>query len=105
MAVSAGGREARTHYTVLERYATATLLECKLETGRTHQIRVHLAAIGHPIAGDARYRGPKVAGLGRPFLHAYKLAFDHPVTGERLAFSSELPGDLEVATREARGGR
>jgi len=100
MAVSARGREARTRYQVLERFedpAPLTLLECRLETGRTHQIRVHLAAIGHPVVGDARYGG----GAGdlhapRPFLHAHRLAFDHPAGGERLTFSSALPPDLQA---------
>ncbi|MBA3654617.1 MAG: RluA family pseudouridine synthase [Actinobacteria bacterium] len=102
MAVAAGGREARTHYSVVERFAGATLVECTLETGRTHQIRVHLAAIGHPVAGDARYRGPKLAGLRRPFLHAHKLAFDHPAGGDRRHFTSLLPDDLVAATTAVR---
>jgi len=98
MSVSARGRQARTRYEVLERFtepAAATFVECRLETGRTHQIRVHLAAIGHPVLGDARYGGGRSARLApRPFLHAHRLAFDHPITGERLVFSSELPDDL-----------
>jgi 23S rRNA pseudouridine1911/1915/1917 synthase len=92
--VVAGGREARTRYKVEQRYRQpyeATSIECRLETGRTHQIRVHLAAIGHPVVGDDRYGGP--AG-DRPFLHAAVLGFDHPVTGERLRFTSPLPDDL-----------
>jgi 23S rRNA pseudouridine1911/1915/1917 synthase len=105
MTIASDGREARTHYLVLERFSgepRCTLLECKLDTGRTHQIRVHLAAIGHPVAGDTRYRGGTVFGLTRPFLHAYKLAFDHPRTGERREFSSSLPPDLdEVRTAAA----
>ena len=100
MAVSARGREARTRYQVLERFedpAPLTLLECRLETGRTHQIRVHLAAIGHPVVGDARYgRGPGDLDAPRPFLHAHRLAFDHPAGGERLTFSSALPPDLQA---------
>ena len=107
MSVSARGRQARTRYEVRERFAepaAATLVECRLETGRTHQIRVHLAAIGHPVLGDPRYGGARSAKLApRPFLHAHRLAFDHPVTGERLAFSSELPADLrEVLARFSR---
>ena len=99
MAVSARGRQARTRYEVRERFsepAPATLLECRLETGRTHQIRVHLAAIDHPVLGDARYGGARTARLAppRPFLHAHRLAFDHPETGTRRSFSSELPADL-----------
>ena len=96
MAVASTGREARTHYTVIERYGQATLVECRLETGRTHQIRVHLAAIGHAVAGDARYKGGKLGGLTRPFLHALALAFDHPRTAERLSFESALPADLDA---------
>jgi len=99
MAVSAAGREARTRYRVLERHerpADVTLLECTLETGRTHQVRVHLAAIGHPVVGDVRYGGARQAlRVRRPFLHAYQLALDHPVTGERRRWTSSLPPDLE----------
>ena len=94
--VAAGGRDARTRYRVDARYRRpidASLLECRLETGRTHQIRVHLAAIGHPVIGDDRYGAPG-AMLPRPFLHAGVLGFDHPVTGERLRFESPLPPDL-----------
>ena len=100
MSVSAKGRPARTRYEVRRRFtapAAATLVECSLETGRTHQIRVHLAAIGHPVLGDPRYGGAGAARLSpRPFLHAFRLAFDHPATGERVAFSSELPPDLQA---------
>ena len=76
-------------------------LRCKLETGRTHQIRVHMAAIGHPVVGDDRYRGARQSlPMTRPFLHAELLGFDHPVTGERLEFTSDLPADLvKVRTR------
>jgi len=71
------------------------LLDCRLETGRTHQIRVHLSAIGHPIVGDATYGGTREAiRLDRPFLHAAELAFDQPSTGERLSFTDPLPPDL-----------
>lgn len=98
MAVSQRGREARTRYTVVRRFAQpapCTLLECRLETGRTHQIRVHLAAIGHPIVGDDRYGGTRPAfPVGRPFLHAGHLGFSHPVSGEQLEFRSPLPPDL-----------
>ena len=100
MAVVAGGRPARTHYRVLHRFtepAEATLVEAKLETGRTHQVRVHLAAIGHPVVGDARYGGARqTVPVARPFLHAAQLAFDHPTTGERRHFESPLPADLEA---------
>jgi 23S rRNA pseudouridine1911/1915/1917 synthase len=73
------------------------LLECSLETGRTHQVRVHLAAIGHPVVGDIRYGKSRPAlRLPRPFLHAHSLAFDHPRTGARTSFSSPLPPELEA---------
>ena len=114
MAVRAGGREAVTHWEVLERYPgtdgkpVASLLACRLETGRTHQIRVHLAAIGHPLLGDDVY-GPgfktkanqlpaeaksALEALGRQALHAYLLAVEHPSRGKNLEFRSELPDDL-----------
>ncbi|MBI2856995.1 MAG: RluA family pseudouridine synthase [Chloroflexi bacterium] len=95
MAVVEGGREARTGYRVLEYRNGYTLLELTPETGRTHQIRVHLAAIGHPVAGDRVYggRSPRVP---RQFLHASALGFQHPTTGEALAFSSPLPEDLRA---------
>jgi 23S rRNA pseudouridine1911/1915/1917 synthase len=114
MAVRAGGREAVTHWEVLERYSgsggapVASLLACRLETGRTHQIRVHLAHIGHPLLGDDAYGSgfktkagqlvPEakmaLAALGRQALHAYLLGIEHPLTGDSLEFRSELPGDL-----------
>jgi len=98
MAVAAGGREARTHYRVLARFSQpleATHLELRLETGRTHQIRVHLAAIGHPVVGDARYRGDRRrSGCPRPFLHAARLAFVDPATDTEVEFSARLPDDL-----------
>ena len=104
MAVAAGGRPARTRYTVAGRYTTPaplTLLECSLETGRTHQVRVHLAAIGHPVVGDNRYgKGRPELRLGRPFLHAHSLDFDHPRTGARTSFSSPLPPELAAVLSE-----
>jgi 23S rRNA pseudouridine1911/1915/1917 synthase len=114
MAVRQGGREAVTHFEVLERYAgadgapVASLLACRLETGRTHQIRVHLASIGHPLLGDEVY-GPgfktkanqlapdaqvALAALGRQALHAYLLDIEYPSHGDNLEFRSELPDDL-----------
>src|ERR1035437_4865908 len=113
-AVRAGGRQAVTHWQALERYVgadgkpVASLLACTLETGRTHQIRVHLAHIGHPILGDASYgTGFKtkasllspaaraaLEGLGRQALHAYLLVIEHPITRDVLRFRSELPSDL-----------
>jgi 23S rRNA pseudouridine1911/1915/1917 synthase len=99
MAVSSSGRSARTGYTVLERRSEPrelTLLELSLESGRTHQIRVHMAAIGHPVVGDARYGTPdRRLGSGRFFLHAGRLAFTHPGSHEPVEFSVPLPGDLE----------
>ena len=116
MTVSSRGREARTGYEVRHCYRSpvaAALVACRLETGRTHQIRVHLSAIGHPVVGDVRYGGRRDAsGLshqstgsghlvcGRPFLHAEQLSFDHPATGDRLSFVSELPGDLREVLGE-----
>jgi 23S rRNA pseudouridine1911/1915/1917 synthase len=98
MAVSARGRDARTGYEVDAAFRDpieASLLTCRLETGRTHQIRVHLAAIGHPVVGDDRYRGARQSfEVPRMFLHAAGLQLVHPVTGEELAFESPLPADL-----------
>jgi 23S rRNA pseudouridine1911/1915/1917 synthase len=105
MAVAgAATREARTHFTVLELLSTETYLEARLETGRTHQIRAHFAAIGHPLCGDPTYGGEVRYGLERQFLHAHRLAFVHPVSGERLDLSSPLPPDLEAALEAARAG-
>jgi 23S rRNA pseudouridine1911/1915/1917 synthase len=103
MAVAgAAQREARTHFEVLELLAAETYLEAKLETGRTHQIRAHFAAIGHPLVGDATYGGELKYGLERQFLHAHRLAFVHPETGEGLSFASEPPDDLAAALAAAR---
>jgi 23S rRNA pseudouridine1911/1915/1917 synthase len=103
MAVSgAASREARTHFEVLELLPRESYLEARLETGRTHQIRAHFAAIGHPLTGDPTYGGAERYGLRRQFLHAHRLAFDHPLSGERLAFESALPGDLAAALEAAR---
>ncbi len=96
MAVVTGGREARTQYQVLRYPDGCTLLEAILETGRTHQIRVHFAAIGHPIFGDPVY-GKRSPLLGRQFLHARRLGFKLPSTGQYMEFNSELPPDLEAA--------
>jgi 23S rRNA pseudouridine1911/1915/1917 synthase len=97
MAVREAGKEARTGYDVKEQYGhpICALVECRLETGRTHQIRVHLAAIGHPVVGDATYGGDRhPLRPGRPFLHAHALALNHPTTKERLEFSDPLPPEL-----------
>lgn len=93
-AVVAGGKEARTRYEVMDRGEHTTLLACRLESGRTHQIRVHLSAIGHPVVGDVTYGGRLELGLHRPYLHAFRLAFVHPTTGEQMAFESPIPPDL-----------
>lgn len=98
MAVVADGREARTEYEVIERYgrpADLALLRCRLDTGRTHQIRVHLMSIGHPLVGDTVYgqRRP-VLGMTRPFLHAERLDVVHPTSGRPMTFTSDLPADL-----------
>jgi 23S rRNA pseudouridine1911/1915/1917 synthase len=101
MAVTGTGRPARTRFRALARYerGAATLVECWLDTGRTHQVRVHLAAVGHPLVGDPRYGGPP-GGLGRPFLHAHRLSFDDPGGGGRASYESPLPAELsEVLDR------
>ncbi len=99
MAVVVDGKPARTHYRVLRSYrgdADVSELECRLETGRTHQIRVHLAAIGHPVVGDGTYGGARSALTPlRPVLHAAALSFEHPVSHETLSFTSPLPSDLQ----------
>jgi 23S rRNA pseudouridine1911/1915/1917 synthase len=98
MAVVADGRPARTEYRLVERYdvpADLARLSCTLETGRTHQIRVHLTAIGHPLVGDTVYGDRRTTlGLTRPFLHAAELSFVHPGTGDDMTFTSTLPPDL-----------
>jgi 23S rRNA pseudouridine1911/1915/1917 synthase len=94
-------RDARTHFT-LERALTGTsLLRLQLDTGRTHQIRVHLRAIGHPVCGDPEYGTAGMLGLTRQFLHAARLAFDHPFTGQRVEVTSPLPADLQTALARA----
>jgi 23S rRNA pseudouridine1911/1915/1917 synthase len=118
MAVVEGGRRAVTRARVLERWPAAELLELSLETGRTHQIRVHLAHRGHPVVGDTLYGGGWERGMGGPhrewarelarrvprqFLHAYRLAFRHPATGEVVKWEAPLPADLAEAAAWARG--
>jgi 23S rRNA pseudouridine1911/1915/1917 synthase len=112
MRVKAGGRPARTEYRVVERFRSpvrSTRISCTLQTGRTHQVRVHLASIGHPLVGDERYGSPKLGDWqplprGRPFLHAAELEFDHPLSGERLGFRSPLPQDLAAVLEAIRHG-
>ena len=98
MAIRDAGKPARTAYEVRAIFddPVCSLLDCRLETGRTHQIRVHLSAIKHPVVGDATYGGARDSlPLDRPFLHAASLAFDHPVSGERVHFDDPLPAELE----------
>jgi 23S rRNA pseudouridine1911/1915/1917 synthase len=96
MAVVKGGRFARTRYEVVERRRGHTLLRCDLDTGRTHQIRVHLAALGHPIAGDAEYGGRKPGEPQRPMLHAWRLRLRHPSTQAEMSFEVPPPADFEA---------
>ena len=100
-----GGRTAATAFVVRERFGRATLLEARPRTGRTHQIRVHLSAVGHPVLGDRRYGGAgedaRALGLERPFLHAWRIAFEHPLTGERLDLEDPLTPDLREALERA----
>jgi 23S rRNA pseudouridine1911/1915/1917 synthase len=123
MTVRADGRAAITHYEVLERFLgsdgepVASLIACRLETGRTHQIRVHLAAIGHPLLGDQVYGAgfrtkaallpaqarAALQDLGRQALHAYLLGFEHPITGQHLVYRSALPPDLDFLRNALRG--
>ncbi len=96
MAVVRGGRFARTRYEVIERRRGHTLLRCDLETGRTHQIRVHLAALGHPIAGDVDYGGRRPGDPQRPMLHAWRLRLRHPRTRAEMSFEVPPPADFET---------
>jgi len=112
------GRAARTRYATIEAFDGAALLRVRIHTGRTHQIRVHLASLGHPVAGDATYGGTRtppcraaaacdaLRSLTRPALHSARLAFAHPATGERLGFTSPLPADIAgvLAALRAAGG-
>jgi 23S rRNA pseudouridine1911/1915/1917 synthase len=102
MAVVPGGKPAVTRYHVRERLGGHTLLECELETGRTHQIRVHLASIGHPLEGDPVYGGRGARRLPRQALHAWKLAFVHPATGKVVRFTAPPPPDFEALLAELR---
>jgi 23S rRNA pseudouridine1911/1915/1917 synthase len=97
----AGAREARTHFTLERALPRTSLLSVRLDTGRTHQIRVHLQAIGHPVCGDPEYGTPGMLGLERQFLHATRLALEHPVSGRPLELHSPLPEDLQAALERA----
>jgi 23S rRNA pseudouridine1911/1915/1917 synthase len=105
MSVLPGGRAAVTHYRVLDDNGEVALLEVKLETGRTHQIRVHLSHLGHPVLGDGTYGGRSELsarlGLDRPFLHAIRLTWPHPSDGRRVEVRDELPGDLARVLEDA----
>jgi len=104
-AMAIGGsaaREARTHFQVVERLPGFSLVEVRLDTGRTHQIRVHFQGIGHAVAGDPTYGGRDELGIGRQFLHSARLAFVHPMTGEGLDLQSPLPPDLAVVLASLR---
>ena len=107
-AVVTGGKPSVTHYDTLEAFPHASLLEVHLETGRTHQIRVHMAALRHPCVGDLTYGADpglaKRLGLARQWLHAVRLGFDHPSTGERIVVTSEYPEDLRTALERLRAG-
>jgi len=108
MAVVPGGREALTRYRVVERFARATLVECELATGRTHQIRVHMAHIGHPLVGDATYgkaksADPRLDAFPRQALHAWQLGLIHPRSGEACRWQSPLPADFDALLRTLRG--
>jgi 23S rRNA pseudouridine1911/1915/1917 synthase len=94
VALAQGGRDSRTRFRVLHEARGRSLLDIQLETGRTHQIRVHLAAVGHPVVGDLIYGHPQPPQPPRQFLHAAHLEFAHPTTGEWLVFDSPLPPDL-----------
>ena len=99
-----GGREARTHFTLERSLSGVSLLVLRLDTGRTHQIRVHMQAIGHPVCGDPEYGTPGMLGLRRQFLHAARLAFPHPISGEPVEVRSPLPEDLRQALERAEAG-
>ena len=89
------GRPSLTEYRVLKQHADVTLVELTLHTGRTHQIRVHMAHIGHPLVGDATYGRRSAISVERPLLHAYKLAFTHPRTGKPMEFTAPMPSDFK----------
>ena len=104
MAVDPKGKEAITHYKVLQRYDKYTLLEIKIDTGRTHQIRVHMSYIGHPVVGDMQYsNGKNEFGIEGQMLHSKYLEFDHPITGKRLKLEAPLPEYFEQVLKELEG--
>lgn len=97
MTVDENGKNAVTHFQVLERFKDFTLVECRLETGRTHQIRVHMKYIGYPLAGDPKYGPKKTLDMNGQALHAGILGFDHPRTGEYIEFEAPIPEVFEEA--------
>jgi 23S rRNA pseudouridine1911/1915/1917 synthase len=103
MAVVATGKPAVTHYEVRERFGACTLLACRLETGRTHQIRVHLASLQHPVVGDRTYGRRHGVGFARQALHAWRLALVHPVTRAAVHWQSPLPDDFAALLAALRG--
>ncbi len=103
MAVNRDGKEAVTHFEVLERFEDKTLVKCRLETGRTHQIRVHLKYIGHSLVGDKTYGPKKVIGEHGQYLHAQTLGFIHPITKKHLSFTQDIPDYFEEYLKELRG--
>jgi 23S rRNA pseudouridine1911/1915/1917 synthase len=109
MAVVARGRPAVTHYRVLERHAGASILRCRLETGRTHQIRVHLSALGHPLVGDSSYGKRGGVPFPRQALHAERLELVHPKTGKTMSWQADPPADMQeliaALRRESNGAR
>ncbi|MGE5087593.1 MAG: RluA family pseudouridine synthase, partial [Candidatus Levyibacteriota bacterium] len=109
MAVVTRGKPARTHVEIVERFGIATLVRCRLETGRTHQIRVHLAAIGHPLVGDPAYGGrrplPGVPAFARQALHATRLELVHPASGRNMRFDSAPPADFSQLIESLRMSR
>ena len=104
MAVVPGGKEATTLFRVVERFPAHTLVECRLKTGRTHQIRVHMAYIGHPLLGDPKY-GRKMPDIAGQALHSCELSFTHPRTKERMTFAAEMPEDMKAILHALRRGR
>ena len=103
MAVTASNsKDARTHFKVIERFKEYTLVECRLETGRTHQIRVHMQYIGHPVVGDEKYSYRKTMKTGGQLLHAHQLTFVHPRTNETITVEAPLPTQFEEILEELR---
>lgn len=98
------GKPSETRFKVLERFRNHTLLEAELMTGRTHQIRVHAYALGHPLLGDLLYSAPETKLIARPALHAQSLSFTHPATGEKITFTAPYPEDLTSAIKRIRTG-